>query len=379
MTNFIPHETKIFNDRETLWINNKMKTMIQEKNKIYQLYLKNKSSMLTTKLETLQNLIYETLESCKSKYYENTSKKLCSKPIAPKYYCSLLQTMLNDKKVPCIPPIFHDNKFVIDFSEKPDLFNSFFVRQCSIIQNNSVLPSSTIPVTDQYLANIDLTKDDIKRIICKLDPNKAHGHGMISIRMLKLSGDAIIESLFKILKNCLKQGIFLDDWKKGNIVPIFKKGDKQNIKNYHPVSPLQNSSKIFEGIIYDNMLKYFLDNNLIAPKQSGFRPGDPCISQLLSITHDIFTSFDNGLEVRGVFLDISKAFDKAWHDGPIYKLKQNEIKNKLVCLLIDFFEKSPAKSSFKLSVLILDKGECRRSTGINFGTFIVFDLYKRLA
>ena len=61
MANFIPHETKIFNDREPPWINNKVKTMIQEKNKIDQLYLKNKSNMLTTKLQTLQNLIYETL------------------------------------------------------------------------------------------------------------------------------------------------------------------------------------------------------------------------------------------------------------------------------------------------------------------------------
>ena len=58
------------------------------------------------------------------------------------------------------------------------------------------------------------------------------------------------------------------------------------------------------------MSKYFIDNNLITPKQSGFRTGDSCINQLLSITHDIFNSFDNGLEVRGVFLGISKAFDK---------------------------------------------------------------------
>ena len=125
MTNFFPDETKIFNDREPPWINNKVTTMIQEKNKIYQLYLKNKSNMLATKLETLQNLIYETLENCKSKYYENISKKLCSKAIAPKYYWSLLKAMLNDKNVPCIPPIFHDNKVVTDFSKKPDLFNSF--------------------------------------------------------------------------------------------------------------------------------------------------------------------------------------------------------------------------------------------------------------
>ena len=73
------------------------------------------------------------------------------------------------------------------------------------------------------------------------------------------------------------------------------------------------------------MLKYFLDNNLVSPKQSGFRPGDSCINQLLSITHHIFTSFDNGLEVRGVFLDISKAFDKVWHAGLTHKWDKRQV------------------------------------------------------
>ena len=90
--------------------------------------------------------------------------------------------------------------------------------------------------------------------------------------MLKASNDPIIELLFKISKKCLKCGIFPDDWKKGNIVSIFEKRDKQNIKNYRLVSLLSICSKLFERIIYDNMLKYFLDDNLITPKQSGFRP-----------------------------------------------------------------------------------------------------------
>ena len=87
---------------------------------------------------------------------------------------------------------------------KANLFNSFLAKQYSIIENNSVLSSSTIPITNQYLANIEFMKNDIKRIICKLDPKKAHGHDMISIRLLKVSGDAIIKPLFKIFKNCLK-------------------------------------------------------------------------------------------------------------------------------------------------------------------------------
>ena len=71
MTDIFGHETKIFIDREPPWIKNKVKTPIKEKRKIYQLYLKNQSKILATKLETLQKFIYETLWSCKSKHYEN--------------------------------------------------------------------------------------------------------------------------------------------------------------------------------------------------------------------------------------------------------------------------------------------------------------------
>ena len=92
----------------------------------------------------------------------------------------------------------------------------------------------------------------------------------------------------------------------------------------------------FERVIYNNTYNYLIDNNLISQNQSGFKRGDSCINQLISITHDILNSLDEGLEVRGVFLDISKAFDKVWHDGLIYKLQQNGISGELLNILIDF-------------------------------------------
>ena len=161
----------------------------------------------------MQNLIYKALESCKSRYFQSISEKLCSKLTPPKYYWSLLKTILNDKKIPCIPHIIHDNKFVTDFSKKANLFNSFFVKLCSFVENNSVLSSSTKLITDQYLSYIESTKNDIKRIICKLDPNRAHAHDMINIRILKMSGDSITEPLFTMFKNFGKCGIFPNDWK----------------------------------------------------------------------------------------------------------------------------------------------------------------------
>ena len=77
---------------------------------------------------------------------------------------------------------------------------------------------------------------------------------------------------------------------------------------------------------------------MISSNQSGLKPGDSCINQLLSITHEIYKCFDDGFEVRGVFLDISKAFDKVWHEGIILKLKQNGISGKLLSALSDFLK-----------------------------------------
>ena len=102
------------------------------------------------------------------------------------------------------------------------------------------------------------------------------------------------------------------------MVPVHKKGDKQMLKNYRPISLLPTAGKVFERLLYDRMLEFFIENNLISKNQSGFRPVDSCINQFLSITHEIYQSFDDDLEVRAAFLDISKAFDKVSHKGLIF-------------------------------------------------------------
>ena len=122
------------------------------------------------------------------------------------------------------------------------------------------------------------------KLLRNLDSNKAHGHCNISIRMLKICGDIISKPLELIFKQTFITGSYSFDWRKGNIVPVHNKGNKQNIKNYHPVSLLPICGKVCKRILFNNMFSLFHRKNLTTQKQSRFKPGDSGINQLLSMT-----------------------------------------------------------------------------------------------
>ena len=102
------------------------------------------------------------------------------------------------------------------------------------MSNRSKLPSSFILYTDNRLSIVTFSQDDIGKIIQNLNPNKAHGHDNISIQMLKICDSSIYGPVEFIFKEALSAGLFSSNWKKGNIVPVYKKRDKQTLKNYRP-------------------------------------------------------------------------------------------------------------------------------------------------
>ena len=174
--------------------------------------------------------------------------------------------------------------------------------------------------------------------IKNLNAGKAHGQDKILIRIMKLCGKTIAIPLRLIFQSMLEEGVFPDDWKQSNVVPIHKRDSKNLIKKYRPISLLPIFSKVFERLIFNSLLNYFVQNKLFTECQAGFMPGDSRVAQLLSITHEIYKSFDCNLsyDIRGTFLDISKAFDKIWHKGLIFKLKSYDVDGSLLKLMENY-------------------------------------------
>ena len=122
--------------------------------------------------------------------------------------------------------------------------------------------------------------------------------------MLKLCDKSIITPLSILFQNCIDTRCFRDIWKKSNIVPLHKKGDKQIVDNYRPVSLLLILGKNFKRVIFNSIFGYLEKNTLLCPNQSGFKPSDFCEYQLFAILHEICKSFDCNVihqKMSGVF------------------------------------------------------------------------------
>ena len=267
------------------WINKEIKQLIEQKNQFYKRFIRSKKSLVyINQFRALQDKLGLRDWEIKNSYYSKFSQKLSNKATSSKAYWSILKTFLNDKKIPCIPPVFHNNKFFIDFKEKAELFNTFFADQYSLLKTNSELPKSLLFLTEKRLSNVQIPNENILKIINNLDPNKTPGHDMISFRMLKLCGLSLCKPLSIIFKSYLSQMKFLMEWKKANVVPIHKKW--WTVYQKLPTCLLA-SNLIFERLLFNELYKFLNENDLLSSNQSGFRPGDSSINQLRSVTHEI--------------------------------------------------------------------------------------------
>ena len=184
--------------------------------------------------------------------------------------------------------------------------------------------------------NLEVTHAEILDQLSILNTSKAYGLDQISPRFLREARTELAPILVVLFNLSLKASRFPKIWKRSTVIPLHKKDSKNEINNYRPVSLISIVAKVFEKVIFKHFYNHLHDNFLLSPNQSGFLPGRSSVTQLIEICDVMCKALDKGKEIRIIFLDISKAFDKVWHEGIIQKLRAFGISGRLLDWFADY-------------------------------------------
>lgn len=216
-----------------------------------------------------------------------------------------------------------------DDVEKSQLLNKYFASVFTV-ENTAVLPDFETRYNGPHIERIMFTPHMVEDKLKKLKTDSSPGPDLLHPRVLAETASTIHDAASCLFQKSLDTGTLPQAWKLGNIVPIFKKGDKQEAGNYRPVSLTSVLCKTMESLIRDALLSHFTMNNLLSNNQHGFRPKRSCDTQLLEVLEEWTQSLEHKVPIDSVYLDFRKAFDAVPHERLLKKLEGYGVHGQLL-------------------------------------------------
>ena len=219
-------------------------------------------------------------------------------------------------------------------TEKAKVLNNFFGSVFNV-EDNSEIPNCDF-ISDTHINNIEITNDDVFKVLKSLKVNKSPGPDGVHPKVLSELAQELCSPLKKLFDKTMREGKIPNKWKLAEVRPIFKKGNKSSPNNYRPVSLTCIVCKVFEHFVRNTIYNHLVDNNMLALEQFGFCQGRSCTTQLLVTINDWFLNLDKNIPVDSVYLDFSKAFDCVPHRRLMSKLYAYGIRGQIFNWIQDF-------------------------------------------
>ena len=320
------------------WFTETIRLMIQNKNTIHRHAKRTNLATDWAAFRKARNELTSEIRRRKREYLSELDIVISqNQNIGTKKWWQLVKSFMKKKgySLDEIPPIEYNGHVYYSNREKAIVFNRYFASQ-SYIEDSPDDPLPRIPRVESELNDIQLSQEEVKKVLQQLNSQKAVGPDKIHNKILSASREVITEGLTLLFNRCLNEGKFPLSWKIALVSPIFKKGNREHCNNYRPISLLSCIGKTLEKCVQQRTLTYLTQNELITPHQSGFIPGDSTVYHLLNLYHDLCSAMDNNNTAHAIFFDISKAFDRVWHRGLIHKLEAIGIRGKLLDWFRDY-------------------------------------------
>ena len=325
-----PLYNKRIRSRQSRWINPAIKQLMRDRDFYKKKAIKFNPRYHWSKYQNLRNRVNLEMKLAKSHFYQCEFQNCCRSSDLKKTWALINSLSGKKNKSSDINEILVNNNTISDPTAIAESFNDYFVNigpklasEASREFEEEGLPNNcrrSFSITNSSFCFLEISIENVSMTLRNLQINKSTGLDKIPAKILKLASDIIAPSRTYIFNLSLATGIYVDDWKRARVTPIYKSKDKRKCENYRPILILPIISKVFEEEVFRQMYQYLSENSLLSRFQSGFRPRYSTLSALIQMCDEWLRNMDNGNLNCLVFLDVRKAFDSIDHEILLLKM-----------------------------------------------------------